>query len=85
MDTEERLNQIMAAAKERMAAVPDNPQVIFAEIFFMTNDEVEERHFLCNILSKQQGSAEDARKRISQKRIKYSQNMLDKKREANCG
>lgn len=67
-EVELRLEELTNLANERMNNAKHLPGLVYAGIFWMTDDEVEEHHNLVNILqemSKQ--SSEQARVRIQEK------------------
>lgn len=62
-----RLDELGALAQERMKNAPDQPGLVFAEIFWMTDQEVRERADLIEILRTSEDSAASAAERIRQK------------------
>ena len=63
-----RLNEITGAAAERMNAAPTQPELVYAEIMWMNQDEVAERHGIVMLIHSLDDSPDSARNRILCKR-----------------
>jgi len=62
-----RFNEIAEKAKQRMDAAPYSPHIVYAEIFFMTDSELEEFERLRRYQIELEGTATDAADRLALK------------------
>lgn len=72
-----RMDELGDAARERMKGSPDNPNLVFAEIIWMTQDEVSEMLELRLLLPTSGQEREQAKARISQKIAKRKAKAVD--------
>jgi len=59
------LNALMLKARHRMNNAPYSPHIVYAEIFFLTDDELDEFYRLRRYEIDLEGSASDAANRLA--------------------
>lgn len=68
------LNALILKARERMSNTPHSAHIVYAEIFFLTDSELEEFYRLRRYEIELEGSASDAADRLA---IKFAKRRIN--------